>query len=349
MSQTSTSPHKPVSLALQGGGTHGAFTWGVLDALLERGLPMAALSGASAGAINAVVMAHGLAEGGTRDGPERARQALERFWLATAKSLPAVAHVPGAQPGEPPKIAPLTQAMLQWTRWFTPTQLNPFDINPLRRLLDAQIDFERLRQAAGPALFIATTLADTGQLRVFSRGELSLDTLLASACLPTLAHPVWIDGRAHWDGAFSANPALAPLLWQTTADDLMLVTLSPLSPVPLPQSAEGIQARMTDIALNATFLREARALAEWQAQAQARWMRWGSDRRLARLRWHLVAGDAALAHLPGHTRLLPEVQFVQALRDRGREHAAAWWDEHSTSLGRRSSFDPLAVFGQAAA
>jgi NTE family protein len=345
MFDASASMHKPVSLALQGGGAHGAFTWGVLDALLERGLPMAALSGASAGAINAAVLAHGLAEGG----PDGARTALERFWLATAQSLPAAMHSPGALPGQPPAVAPLAQAMLRWTRWFTPSQLNPFDINPLRELLREQIDFERLQRTPGPALFVATTVADTGRLRLFARRELTLDALLASACLPTLAHPVWIDGRAHWDGAFSANPALAPLLRDTSADDLMLVTLSPLAPRPLPDSADGINARMMDIAMNATFLREARALAEQQAEAKARWLRWGNDRRLARLRWHLLAGDETLADLPGHTRLLPEAQFVQDLRDRGREHVAAWWAMHGSALGQRSSIDPLAVFGQARA
>jgi NTE family protein len=334
MFQLSSKPRSPLSLALQGGGAHGAFTWGVLDALFERGVPIAGLSGASAGAVNAALVAHGLNEGGA-DG---ARTALERFWLATVRSVPATEHA-----------VPLANAMMQWTRWFTPTQLNPFDINPLRELLRAQIDFERLQHTPGPDLFVATTVADTGRLRLFTRKELTLDALLASACLPTIAHPVWIDGRAHWDGAFSANPALWPLVRHTAADDLLLVTLSPLAPVPLPDNADAIQARMLEMAMTATFLREARALAEQQADAQARWWRWGLDRRLARLRWHLIAGDEALAGLPPHTRWWPQEQSVLGLRDRGREHAAVWWDAHAQTLGQRSSIDPLAVFGQAAA
>lgn len=335
------SSSKPISLALQGGGAHGAFTWGVLDALLERGLPIAALSGASAGAINAALLAHGLAQGGTDD----ARAALETFWLATARSLPTATHVAG----DPPQWTPWARAWMNWAQWFTPSQLNPLGLNPLRDLLHAQIDCERLRATPGPALFIATTQAQTGRLHLFQRSELTLDVLLASACLPTVAHPVQIDGQAHWDGAFSANPALWPLVRHAPACDLLLVTLSPLAPMPLPEDAPGISARMRDIAMTNTFLREARLLAELQADAQARWWRAGLDRRLARLRWHLISGDDVLAGLPGDTRLLPEEQFVLGLRDRGREHAAAWWTAHAHTLGWQSSIDPLAVFGQAAA
>ncbi len=325
-------PRSPLSLALQGGGAHGAFTWGVLDGLLERGVPLAGLSGASAGAVNAALVAHGMNDGGG-DG---ARTALARFWLATVRGVPAGEHA-----------VPLAHAMLQWTRWFTPTQLNPFDINPLRELLRVQIDFERLQRTPGPDLFVATTVADTGRLRLFTRRELTLDALLASTCLPTIALPVWIDGRAHWDGAFSANPALWPLVRHTAADDFLLVTLSPLAPVPLPDNADAIQVRMLEMAMTATFLREARALAEQQADAQTRWLRTGLDRRLARLRWHLISGDEVLAGMPSHTRWLPQEQTVLGLRDRGREQAAAWWAAHAHTLGQRSSIDPVAVFGQA--
>jgi NTE family protein len=343
-----THPVPPLSLALQGGGAHGAFTWGVLDALLERAVPLAGLSGASAGAINATLVAHGLATGGT-DG---ARAALERFWRATAALVPAAAHLPTTRSGDAPTAAPLTQMVLQWTRWFTPAQLNPWDINPLRDLLGAQIDFERLRTTPGPALFVATTEADTGRLRLFRRHSLTLEALLASACLPTLAPPVWIDGRALWDGAFSANPALWPLVRETPADDLLVITLSPLAPAPTPSDAPGIARRINEIAMTATFLREARLLAELQAQARARWWsRWvpgGLDRRLAGLRWHWIGGDDALAGLPGESRLLPEAQFVLGLRDRGREHVAAWWATHGGQLGRHSSFDALHHFGESA-
>ena len=332
-----------VSLALQGGGAHGAYTWGVLDALLERGVPLAAASGASAGAMNAVVLAHGLAVGGPAGGADAARAALAAFWQAVASSMPALWHLPG----DPPRLAPAAQALLAWSQWLAPAQLNPLDHNPLREVLAAQVDFERLRGTPGMALFIAATEVERGRLRLVRRHEITLDALLASACLPRFAQAVDIDGRAHWDGAFSANPALFPLVREVAADDLLLITLAPLGPVAAPTSAADIAARTLEIAFNATFLREARGWAELRADAlKRRWLRTGIERRLARLRWHLICADEDLAALPTQTQLLPEWDFLQRLRDLGRERVAQWWQEHGDALGRRSSIDLLDVFGQ---
>jgi NTE family protein len=330
-----------LSLALQGGGAHGAFTWGVLDALLERGFVIAAASGASAGAMNAVVMAHGL----TQNGADGARAALHAFWLAIAERVPPLFHMPG----DPPRLAPVGHAMLAWSRWLAPTQLNPLNLNPLRDVLAAQIDFERLRSTRGMALFIAATEVARGRLRLVRRNAVTIDAVLASACLPQVAHPVLIDGQPHWDGAFSANPALGPLVREVPCDDLMLVTLSPLGPSAPPSSVEEIADRVREIAFTAPFLREARWLAEARADALARpWPRFGSDRRLARLRWHLIDADGTLADLPSQTRLVPDWNFLRRLRDAGRERVAHWLEDHAASLGRCSSFDPLAVFGESA-
>ena len=328
-----------VSLALQGGGAHGAFTWGVLDALLERGVPIAAASGASAGAMNAVVLAHGLLQGGA-DG---ARAALRDFWQAVAERVPPLWHVPG----DPPQLAPAARVMLAWSRWLAPSQLNPLNLNPLRDVLTAQIDFARLRSTPrGTALFIATTEAARGRLNLVRRADISLEALLASAALPAFAHPVMLDGRAHWDGAFSANPALWPLVREVDADDLVLVTLSPLGEAAEPTSADAIAARVGEIAFTAPFLREARWLAELHADARGRpWPRFGTDHRVARLRWHLIDADDTLAELPGNTRLVPDWAFIQGLRDAGRERVARWFDTHGTALGRHSSIEPLRVFG----
>jgi NTE family protein len=330
-----------LSLALQGGGAHGAFTWGVIDALLERGLAVAAASGASAGAMNTVVLAHGLTQGGA-DG---ARAALHAFWQAIAESVPPLFHVPG----DPPRLAPMGHAMLAWSRWLAPSQLNPLNLNPLRDVLAAQIDFERLRSTRGMALFISATEVARGRLRLVRRSAVTIDAVLASACLPSIAHPVLIDGQPHWDGAFSANPALGPLLREVPCDDLMLVTLSPLGPSAPPSSVEEIADRVREIAFTAPFLREARWLAEAHADALARpWPRFGSDRRLARLRWHLIDADSTLADLPNQTRLVPDWTFLQRLRDAGRERVARWFENSGALLGTRSSFDPLAVFGESA-
>jgi NTE family protein len=328
-----------VSLALQGGGAHGAFTWGVIDALLERGLGVAAASGTSAGAMNAVVLAHGWSQ----DGADGARAALHAFWQAIAERVPPLFHVPG----DPPRLAPMGHAMLAWSRWFAPSQLNPLNLNPLRDVLAAQVDFERLRSTRGMALFIAATEVARGRLRLVRRSALTIDAVLASACLPQVAHPVLIDGQPHWDGAFSANPALWPLVREVACDDLMLVTLSPLGPSAQPSSVEEIAERVREIAFTAPFLREARSLAELHADALQRpWPRFGTDRRLARLRWHLIDADSTLADLPSQTRLVPDWAFLQRLRDAGRERVARWFEDNAASLGARSSFDPLRVFGE---
>ncbi len=330
-------PPPAVSLALQGGGAHGAFTWGVLDALLERGVPIAAASGASAGAINAVVLAHGLNEGG----PDGARAALRAFWQAVAERVPPLWHVPG----DPPQLAPAARVWLAWSRWFTPSQLNPLNLNPLRDVLATQVDFGRLRATPGMALFIAATEVARGRLTLVRRRELTLEAVLASAALPSLAHAVALDGRAHWDGAFSANPALWPLVREVACDDLLLVTLSALRAAEEPASADAIAARVSEIAFTAPFLREARWLAELQSDACRRWPRLGTDRRLARLRWHLIDADDALADLPGSTRLVPERAFVEKLFASGRARARQWLEADGTALGRRSSFDALRAFG----
>jgi NTE family protein len=197
------------------------------------------------------------------------------------------------------------------------------------------------------ALFIAATEVARGRLRVVRRSALTIDAVLASACLPQVAHPVLIDGQPHWDGAFSANPALGPLVREVAADDLMLVTLSPLGERPPPSSAEDIAERVRDIAFTAPFLREARWLAEMHGDALQRpWPRFGSDRRLARLRWHLIDADDTLAKLHSHTRLVPDWAFIQRLRDAGRERVARWFEDSGSALGARSSIDPRRVFGE---
>jgi NTE family protein len=335
----------PLSLALQGGGAHGAYTWGVLDALLERGVPIAAISGASAGAMNAAALAHGLAAGGA----DAARAALESFWQAIAQQMPPMWH----QPGDPPSLSPAAHALMAWSLFFSPAQLNPLGANPLRDVLTSTIDFDRVRRSSGPALHIAATDAASGRLRVFGRHELSVDTLLASACLPTLSPAVDIGGRAWWDGALAGNPPLLPLVQDTAAHDLMIVMLSPLSPpAPLAAGATAaqIRERLVDMAFNAAFLCEARVLGLLSRQAQRRrFMLFSAGSALARTRWHLIDADGALCDLPGSTRLLPDWSFLLKLRDAGRERTAQWWSAHAAAIGRRSTADLAECFGPLAA
>jgi NTE family protein len=215
----------PLSLALQGGGAHGAFTWGVLDALLdEPRIAIDAVAGCSAGAMNAVAMAQGWMENG-RAG---ARHALQRFWGAVADSQPAVLSQVSAD-GLQAEPSALLRMMLLWARPLSPREANPFGVDPLREIVAAQVDFAALRQRCPWPLAIATTQALSGRLRVFQAHEISADVLLASACLPRWHHPVQVQGEPHWDGGYAANPPLWPLLECSRGADWLLVPLLPLS------------------------------------------------------------------------------------------------------------------------
>ncbi|MGM9485967.1 patatin-like phospholipase family protein [Ideonella sp. YS5] len=328
-------PHR-LSLALQGGGAHGAFTWGVLDALLQRDeLDLRSVSGASAGAINAVVLAHGLATGGREGG----RAALDAFWKALGTRLPFGWFTVGRH--DAPGFAPAAKVALRWSQLLSPYQFNPMGLNPLREILEAQVDFERLRRASPVRLFVAATHAASGRLRMFREHEITGDALLASACLPNIHHSVLIDGEAYWDGAFAANPPLWPLLHAGDADDLMIVLLAPPARrAAPPRSAEEIRLRAQELAFTAPLMRELQSLADWrEATGGPSWPASAHERRLKRRRLHLIDGRPELAALASETRLIAHLPFLEHLRDLGAAAARGWWARHATALGRRSSLD----------
>lgn len=336
-----TAKTTPLNLALQGGGAHGAFTWGVLDALLEDAdFDFDGVSGTSAGAMNALCLAHGLMTGG-RDG---ARETLARFWTSVAASSP---FAPSGEGG-----AGMSQAlklMLQWTSHLSPEQLNPFDLNPLRDILSEQFDFARLRRAAPVKLFIAATHANSGKLRLFRNHELSVDTLLASACLPTIHRTIVIDGEPYWDGGYSANPAVFPLAWQCASPDILLVLLTPLRYTETPVSAEDIRQRLLELSFNSTFLREMRMFAHLREEAGASWLsKWlpggRLERRIGQLRFHAITADALLGELPPGSKLAVNLPFFESLRDSGREHAQAWLDAHRSQVGSSATLDLERLF-----
>jgi NTE family protein len=331
----------PLSLALQGGGAHGAFTWGVLDALLERGHHrIRAVSGTSAGAVNAVALAHGLMSGGA-DG---AREALARLWTAVGNQMPYDWLTVGE--GDTLGLSMPARALLHWTHYLSPYQLNPLGVNPLRELLLQHIDFERLRRDSPVQLFIAATHANSGQLRLFGNAELGVDAVMASACLPTVQQAVMIDGQPYWDGGYSANPALFPLIVDGRAADLLIVLLSPLHHARTPHTAAEIQERALEIGFNATFLREARLLGEVYAAARRSWLPLGRvERRLHRMRFHLIEAQDQLGALRSETKLITHLPFLERLRDHGRARAEAWLATHGRHLGQRSSIDLRDLFG----
>jgi NTE family protein len=328
-----------LGLALQGGGAHGAFTWGVLDALLEDDrFPIAAISGTSAGAMNAIALAQGF----MADGRDGARASLARFWSSVGQRVPFDWFTVG-QPDRP-GLAPAARLFMQWAKSLSPYQLNPLGMNPLRDVLLEQIDFERLRAHCPIQLFIAATHANSGRLRLFGNAELSADVLLASACLPTMSQAVVIDGEPYWDGGYSANPALFPLV-RSGVPDLLIVSLNPLQYDAVPVTADDIRARALEFAFNAGFLREAVVLAESCAEARSTaWSFGGAQRRLRRLRTHLIDADEHLATLPGETRLIAHLPFLENLRDRGRERAQQWLQAHGSRVGRESSVDLERLF-----
>jgi NTE family protein len=330
-----------VSLALQGGGAHGAFTWGVLDHLLEDGrLRFDGVSGTSAGSMNAVVLAQGLMVGGF-DG---ARAALSKFWNTVADSAPFVASMPAGEGGFP-VLGPVVRLMLQLADHLSPAQLNPFDLNPLRDIVASQIDFEQLRARSPVKLFIAATHANSGKLRVFRSAELSVDTILASACLPTIHHSVIIDGEPYWDGGYSANPAVFPLFYHCGSPDILLVLLTPLRYKETPRTAYDIKARQRELGFQSTFLREMRVFAHLREFVSGSWMPLGRlERRVARVRFHMIAADELMSELPAETKLIADKRFFTMLRDSGREHAKAWLDEHRAALGKRSTVDLASLF-----
>jgi NTE family protein len=332
------STEKPVllNLALQGGGAHGAFAWGVLDALLEdSSFAFEGISGTSAGAMNALCLAHGLMTGG-RDG---ARETLARFWTSVAASSPfASSGESGAE------ISQTLKLMLQWTSHLSPEQLNPFDLNPLRDILGEQFDFDRLRRDATVKLFIAATHANSGKLRLFRNHELSVDTLLASACLPTIHRAIVIDGEAYWDGGYSANPAVFPLAYQCASADILLILLTPLRYAETPVSAEDIRQRLLELSFNSTFLREMRMFAHLREEFGSSWLsRWlpvgRLERRIGQLRFHAITADALLGELPAGSKLAVNLPFFERLRDSGREHAQNWLDAHQASVGKRATLE----------
>jgi NTE family protein len=324
-----------VDLGLQGGGAHGAFTWGVLDRLLEENwLRFDGISGTSAGAMNAVVMADGLAAGG----PGQARIALEQFWK----------RVSDAALLSPLRRGPLEILTGTWTldyspvfavfdvasRMLSPYDVNPFGTNPLSQILADSVDFDRVSRAS-VSLFVTATNVRTGRGRVFRNCDLSPDVLLASACLPTMFQAVEIDGEAYWDGGYSGNPTLSPLIRECSSSDTIIVQINPIERPGTPRTAREIHNRLNEVAFNATLIKEFRAAALLRHVADPGT---GDGAAWAKMRIHRIASDAML-ELGYSSKLLAEWEFFCMLRDEGRRAASAFLDTHGNDLGVKSTLD----------
>jgi NTE family protein len=324
-----------IDLALQGGGSHGAFTWGVLDRLLqEPWLAIDGISGTSAGAMNAAVLAHGFAHGGA----EAARAALNKFW----------GRVADAALYSPLRRSPLDVLMGRWTmdtspmflafdmaaRLFSPYDLNPAGLNPLREILAECVDFEGLHNAP-IKLFVTATNVRTGRGRVFRNSELTPEVLLASACLPTLFQAIEIGGEAYWDGGYSGNPTMTPLVRECTSQDTLIVAINPMERPGTPRSAQEILNRLNEISFNATLLKELRMIAVLRQVVDtgrcegAMW---------AGMRVHLIESPV-MTDLGYSSKLNAERAFLSMLKDEGRRTAEKFLAINGNNLGRRSSID----------
>lgn len=316
-----------LALALQGGGSFGAFTWGVLDRLIEQqGMTVDALSGTSAGAINAVILADGLGSG-----PDEAREKLQRFWkrasdtalLTPFGSLRSVG-VTGS--------AATTLALS--TQLVSPYQFNPLGLNPLRSILADLVDFERLRKASPMRLFLAATQVKTGRLRLFRETEITLEMVLASACLPLLHHAIEIEGEWYWDGGLSANPPLRRLAVESQADDLVIVQLTPERMKKLPQSSPEIARRVNQISFNSPLQTELEALSDLTALCRNEpFLLSRQGRKLRRLRLHRIAAEDAFDGLDRTSALDLNWSFLTKLKESGRK-AADQWLEALPAVGR---------------
>lgn len=329
--------NKIVNLALQGGGSHGAFAWGVLDALLEDDrLDFDGVSGTSAGAMNAVAMAAGFADGG-RQG---AREKLHAFWKAVGEKgrFSPIQRTPfevlfGSYNFE---YSPSYRAADLFSRVFSPYDTNPLDINPLREVVDEIIDFEAVRRCTQLSVFVTATNVWSGKAEVFSGDKLSLDVVMASACLPTFYKAVEIDGVPYWDGGFGGNPALYPFFYETETEDCLLVQINPIEKKDTPRTAQEIQDRMNEITFNAGLLREFRAI-EFVRRLSEQGRLEGTDYSVIRM--HRIAGDEALKDLSAASKLNAEWGFLEDLRDLGRAAASDFLEANFEAIGQKASLD----------
>jgi len=326
-----------VNLALQGGGAHGAFTWGVLDRLLEEDdLVIDGISGTSAGAMNAAVVADGMARGGHA----AAREHLRHFWEAVihmGRFGPFV-RTPLDLMGVPWNMehSPGYMVFDAISRYFSPYQFNPLNWNPLLDMLRQAIDFDRVRACDCIKLFIGATAVRTGKLRVFHTHELTPEAIMASACLPQVFQAVEIDGEPYWDGGYMGNPALFPLIYNCDAADIVVVQVNPLTREEVPTSTPQIMDRVNEISFNATLMREMRAINFVSQLVEAHRLE-GNGYKSVRM--HRVDVPEAMQRLSAASKLNAERGFLEQLRQWGREQADAWLAAHRGDLGVRSTID----------
>jgi len=332
---------KRINLALQGGGAHGAFTWGVLDHLLLDGrLVIEGISGTSAGAMNAIMLADGLARGG----PEEACKRLADFWRAASVD----GKLPGMQRAVIDRLfsflpydgSPVQAWFDAMSRFLSPYDVNPLNINPLKDLIERFVDFEAIRNCRYLELFVSATNVRTGRLRVFPRDKINADVIMASCCLPMLFRAVELDGVPYWDGGYMGNPAIFPLFARTTTEDVVLVQINPVERQTTPRSAQEIMNRINEITFNSSLLGEYRAIDFVRRLIdQGKLSRGTGPGQYRRVNVHRIALDETFRKLTATSKLNSDYDFFVMLRNGGRRAARNFLDAHFDDIGREGTVD----------
>ena len=333
-----------INLALQGGGAHGAFTWGVLDRLLqEDDLEIAAIAGTSAGALNAAALKSGMLGGGHEGG----RAALDALWAEVAHNSSAGMSQWFAQDLFSPSImskalelSPMYAFADAINRMTSPYASGPFYNHPLQSIVDG-LDYGDVCAPEGPDLFIGATNVRSGKVKVFKDAEIGPDALLASACLPTLFRAVEIDGEAYWDGGYTGNPPLFPLFERQYPEDILIININPLERAEVPQTAQAIQNRINENGFNTSLLRELRAISFVQRLISDGTMDGGA---MKRVHVHMIADDALMNELSVATKTVAIPSVLNALKQAGQAAASAFLETHRNDVGKRSSVDLQAMF-----
>jgi len=330
---------KNVAVALQGGAAHGAFSWGVLDRLLEDGrIGIEGVSGTSSGAINAALLAYG----SDRSGPSGARSVMDRFWRRiseesekrrwTAHMLLRLMRLRAVRISRKPAFFDVMSRIL------LPYRFDPETMNPMREVLAEHVDFEALRAASdGIKLFLNATNIATVKNRVFARDEVSLDAVLASSCLPFLFDAVEIDGERYWDGGYMGNPTIYPLIYECETPDIVLILTAPLTKRPVPQNSAEILARISEVSFTSTLMREMRAIAFVTGLVEKGLV--AKEAGLKKINIHLIAPPGDDPDFEVEQRFNASWPFVSAMRDRGRAAAGTWLETCYDRVGRESSFE----------
>lgn len=334
------SRNKSINLALQGGGAHGAFAWGALDALLEDGrIDIEGVSAASAGAMNAVVYAYGNFMGG-RDG---ARQALHDFWWRIHQAGQTFNPI-RQMPWERMFTANMDQSFFYnlfdgFFRTFSPYQLNPFDFNPLRDVLAQSVDFDALRQCQNTKLYISATHVHTGKSRVFPTAEVSQDVVLASACLPFMFKAVEIDGEDYWDGGYMGNPPLYPFFYDTDSADILVVHINPMERPDTPRTAPDIMNRINEISFNSSLIKDMRAIAFVKKLLEHDMLKDEYRQEFKDILLHSLRAEKAMCDLSVASKFSSDWGFLTMLRDKGRENMFQWLEQHYDQVGVSGTVD----------